>query len=92
MKHPFRTIGLFGLLLLFTLLLAQGSHVGAAPIAVAYDMVGSTGQNLISFTDDPAIPFTSPADGFNKFQRGVSPTIPFAVADDSADCSQCQCR
>ena len=46
-------------------------------------MVGSASQNLISFTDDPAIPFTSAADGFNKFQRGVSPTIPFSVLDDS---------
>ena len=51
---------------------------------IAYDMVGSVSQNLISYTDDPAIPFGSAADGFNKFQRGVSPTIPFAVTDDSA--------
>ena len=51
---------------------------------VAYDMMGSASQNLVSFTDDPAIPFTSAGDGFNKFQRGVSPSIPFAVADDSA--------
>jgi len=39
---------------------------------VAFDMVGSASQNLVSFTDDPAIPFGSAADGFNKFQRGVS--------------------
>ncbi len=56
----------------------------AVPMAVAYDMVGSTSQNLLSFTDDPAIPFTSAGDGFNKFQRGVSASIPFAVVDDSA--------
>jgi hypothetical protein len=51
---------------------------------VAFDMVGSASQNLVSFTDDPAIPFGSAADGFNKFQRGVSVSIPFAVMDDSA--------
>ena len=51
---------------------------------IAYDMVGSASQNLVSFTDDPAIPFTSSGDGFNKFQRGVSASIPFAVVDDSA--------
>jgi predicted extracellular nuclease len=51
---------------------------------VAFDMVGSASQNLVSFTDDPAIPFGSAGDGFNKFQRGVSSSIPFAVADDSA--------
>ncbi|MGB5174190.1 MAG: hypothetical protein WBQ30_05560, partial [Thermoanaerobaculia bacterium] len=54
------------------------------PVAIAFDMVGSTSQNLVSFTDDPAIPFTSAGDGFNKFQRGVSVSIPFAVVDDSA--------
>ena len=50
---------------------------------VAFDMVGSASQNLVSFTEDPLIPFTSAADGFNKFQRGVSASIPFAVADDT---------
>ena len=56
----------------------------AAPTVIAYDMVGSASQNLISFTDDPDIPFGSAGDGFNKFQRGVSSSIPFAVLDDSA--------
>ncbi len=37
----------------------------------------------MSYTDDPHGPFTSAGDGFQKFQRGVSPTIPFAVLDDS---------
>jgi hypothetical protein len=55
----------------------------AAPTTIAYDMVGSASQNLTSYTDDPAIPFSSAGDGFNKFQRGVSPSIPFAVVDDS---------
>ena len=51
---------------------------------IAFDMVASASQNLVSYTDDPAIPFTSAGDGFNKFQRGVSLSIPFAVVDDSA--------
>lgn len=55
----------------------------AAPTVVAFDMVNSASLNLTSFTDDPAIPFTSAGDGFQKFQRGVSPSIPFAVLDDS---------
>ena len=62
----------------------DGQPALAASSVVAYDMVGSASDSLISFTDDPAIPFASPGDGFNKFQRGVSPSIPFAVADDSA--------
>ena len=83
-KVPF--IALTGLLVLVALFLAGSAapQALAAPSVVAYDMVGSTSQNLISFTDDPAIPFGSAADGFNKFQRGVSPSIPFAVVDDSA--------
>ena len=59
------------------------ASAGAAPSTVAFDLVGSASQNLVSFTDDPAIPFTSPGDGFQKYQRGVSPSIPFAVLDDS---------
>ena len=66
-----------------TLFAALGASQVSAQV-VAWDMVGSTSQNLTSFVDDPAIPFTSAADGFQKFQRGVSSTIPFAVLDDSA--------
>ena len=62
----------------------DGQPAHAASTVVAYDMVGSASQNLLSFTDDPAIPFASPGDGFNKFQRDVSASIPFAVVDDSA--------
>ena len=63
--------------------LAGTTPAVAAPSVVAFDMVDSGSQNLVSYTDDPSIPFTSAGDGFNKFQRGVSPSIPFAVADDS---------
>ena len=55
----------------------------AAPVAIASDLTGAAPVNLVSFTDDPAIPFTSAGDGFNVFQRGVSPTIPFDLLDDS---------
>jgi predicted extracellular nuclease len=82
-----------GLVSLVVLAMMTASLVGITQAAnspsaravgpVAFDMVNSTGQNLASFTDDPAVPFSSPADGFTKFRRGVSPSIPFAVLDDS---------
>ena len=49
----------------------------------AYDMVGSSSQNLISYTNTFTDAFSSAADGFQKYQRGVSPSIPYAVLDDS---------
>ena len=55
----------------------------SAPTVVASDLTGAAPVNLVSFTDDPIVPFTSPGDGFNVFQRGVSASIPFAVGDDS---------
>lgn len=53
-----------------------------SPDAVAWDMVNSTSQRLISFETDAA-PFISPADCFGKKQRGVDATIPFGALDDS---------
>ena len=50
---------------------------------VAFDMLGSSSQNLISHTNAYDGAFSSPGDGFQKYQRGLSPTIPFAVLDDS---------
>jgi hypothetical protein len=50
---------------------------------VAFDMVGSASQNLTSFTNPWNGAFSSAGDGFQKYQRGVSSTIPFAVVDDS---------
>ncbi|MDJ0770926.1 MAG: hypothetical protein QNJ12_19185, partial [Ilumatobacter sp.] len=52
------------------------SVVSAAPSAVAFDMVNSGSQNLVSFTNN-APAFSSGGDGFGKFQRGVSASIPF---------------
>ena len=49
-------------------------------VVVAFDMVGSTSQNLISFTNNsPA--FSSAGDGFGKYTVGDS--IPFSIVDDS---------
>jgi predicted extracellular nuclease len=50
---------------------------------VASDMVNSSNQNLLSYTNPYTGAFTSAADGFQKYQRGVSATIPFSVLDDS---------
>jgi hypothetical protein len=50
---------------------------------IASDMDGSSGLNLISYTNPSAFAFGSPGDGFQKYQRSVSPSIPFAVLDDS---------
>ena len=64
------------------LLLATGQPAAGATAIVAYDMVGSADQNLISYVNN-APAFSSPADGFGKFQRGVSQSIPFSLLDDS---------
>ena len=68
-------------LLAASLFFALPSHATAQ--VVAYDMVGSASQNLNSFTNPWNGAFSSPGDGFQKYRRGVSPTIPFAVLDDS---------
>jgi hypothetical protein len=39
---------------------------------IAYDMVGSASQNLVSYTNDWTGAFSSPGDGFQKYQRGAS--------------------
>ncbi|MBN7797146.1 ExeM/NucH family extracellular endonuclease [Parahaliea mediterranea] len=63
--------------------LAQVAAAQAQETVVAFDLVGSANSKRISFHNDPATPFSSPADGFGIYQRGVSPSIPFAVLDDS---------
>ncbi len=50
---------------------------------IAYDMVGSASQKRNSFANPWNGAFGSPGDGFQKYQRGVSPSIPFSVLDDS---------
>ena len=57
---------------------------GGLPIdRLAFDMVNSGDQRLTSFTNIFDGAFTSAGDGFQKYQRGVSSSIPFAVVDDS---------
>lgn len=53
------------------------------PPGIAYDMVDSTSLNLNSYTNPYNGAFVSAGDGFQKYQRGVSPSIPFSVLDDS---------
>lgn len=49
---------------------------------IAWDMVNTTSQNLTSYSTDAPV-FSSPGDGFGKFQVGVSASIPFAMIDDT---------
>jgi hypothetical protein len=50
----FKSAGVF--LLILMLVLSGAGQTRAAPTVVASDMVNSTSLNLISYTDDPAIP------------------------------------
>ncbi|MGD9092202.1 MAG: hypothetical protein PVF74_05115, partial [Anaerolineales bacterium] len=73
-------------LLILIAFLMVGSAVPqaqAAPTVIAFDMVGSASLNLVSHTNPWEGAFSSPGDGFEKYQRQVSSTIPFAVLDDS---------
>lgn len=58
------------------------SATGASAQTIAFDMRDSMSQNLISFANPDGV-FTSPGDGFQKYQRGVSASIPFSILDDS---------
>ncbi len=57
------------------------SPAGAATV-VAADLTDGGPTGLVSFTNS-APPFTSSADGFAVYQRNVSPSIPFALLDDT---------
>ena len=65
------------------LILFACSIPGANAVVIAFDMVNSTSQNLIAHTNAFENAFSSAGDGFQKYQRGVSPSIPFGVLDDS---------
>lgn len=65
-----------------TFLLAVGILTTAQADIIAYDMVNSSSLNLTSYTNN-APTFSSAADGFGKYQRGVSSSIPYATLDDS---------
>ena len=62
--------------------LVAGS-TNAQEVVIASDMVNSSASNLITFNNPYNGAFASSGDGFQKYQRGVSPSIPFAVLDDS---------
>jgi hypothetical protein len=51
---------------------------------IASDTFDAT-LNRVNFTQNPApSAFSSPGDGFETYQRGVSPSIPFALLDDTS--------
>lgn len=62
---------------------ALGLSGAASADIIAFDLVGSGSQNLISHTNPQAGAYSSAGDGFEIYQRGVSGSIPFAVLDDS---------
>lgn len=62
---------------------AAPTTAAQAPIVVASAITDVAPVNLTSFTNSAPLPFSSPGDGFDEYQRGVSPSIPFGLADDS---------
>ncbi|MDH3730355.1 MAG: endonuclease/exonuclease/phosphatase family protein [Acidimicrobiia bacterium] len=80
-KRPLASLA--ALTLLAAVLVAVPSRSAHAATPLAWDMMTSTAQNLTSFTNPYDEVYTSAGDGFQKYQRGVSPSIPFAVLDDS---------
>ncbi|MCA9262158.1 MAG: hypothetical protein KDA61_23230, partial [Planctomycetales bacterium] len=63
----------------------EGGNGGGDPLPfVAYDTFDET-RGRIAFSQSP-LPgaYSSPGDGFEVYQAGVSATIPFAAVDDSA--------
>ncbi len=68
-----------GLLMLLALCLVPGMSAAGD---IAWDMVSTTSQNLVSYSTDAPV-FTSPGDGFQKYQVGVSESIPYGLVDDT---------
>ena len=50
---------------------------------IAGDLLDGESLNLLSYDNPSTDAFSSAGDGFQIYQRGVSPTIPFSLADDS---------
>ncbi len=59
----------------------------ASAVVIAFDMVGSASQNLNAHTNTWAGAFSSASDGFEKYRRGVSGTIPGQLLDDTLSSS-----
>lgn len=55
----------------------------AEEMLIAGDMNDSSSSNLISYTNPYTDAFSSLGDGFQKYQRNVSASIPFDILDDS---------
>ncbi len=86
MNYKTMIIRVFSVLLTLALLAPVASPFNMSAQAasiIAYDMVESGSLNLISYTNPYTNAFSSAGDGFQKYQRGVSATIPFSVLDDS---------
>lgn len=68
-------------------ILAAAAALGLAGAAqaevIAFDMVDSASQGIVSYTNVWNGAFSSAGDGFQMYQRDVSTTIPFSVLDDS---------
>ena len=74
----------YGYMFLFAATIFTTNSTRAADaVEIGYDMVSSNSLNLIEHTNSFKNAFSSAGDGFQKYQRGVSPTIPFSVLDDS---------
>ena len=73
-----RTIATVSILLAGTLI-----NTSASAAVVAFDMVGSTSQNLVLFNNLWNTGFASSEDGFQRYRRGFSPSIPRSLLDDS---------
>lgn len=79
MKRQFISVFYVGLALAVGLCLVAGT---ASANDIAWDMVSSTSQNLISYSTDAPV-FSSPGDGFQKYTVGVSASIPYGLVDDT---------
>lgn len=84
MKH--RSLAVLSALVMLAALIpttALATEHGTDPVVVASDLV-DTPANLVAYENPLAGEFSSPGDGFEIYQRGVSPSIPFSLVDDSA--------
>ncbi len=85
-SHPRKLFASFSIVALVATLLAAVASVGtagAAPSIIASALVPGGPVNQVSHTNPWAGAFSSAGDGFEIYNRATSPTIPFAVLDDS---------
>ncbi len=84
-RNPRRTLRFVSVLSMVAALLTAVavSPASAAPVVVASTLTPAADVNLNSHTNSNAGAFASAGDGFEIYQRGISPSIPFSVLDDS---------